>query len=239
MERVTDNPRRRPDLTRQKVVAAALRLVDREGLDGLTMRALGRELGVDPMAIYYHVPNKAAVLDGVTEAVWSEIELPEPSGQPWQVELEQIATAIRETLRRHPHALPILATRPNTSVPGLRVTDRTLGVLLAAGFPPAEALEFVNAAGEFLMGHVLSEAGAPLASADTRATGEGEAAGGDDDAILAAVDSAGAAEQFPHLARTLNQVDLRSVTMDRIFDAGLAALRRGLEHRLSELSGER
>jgi TetR/AcrR family transcriptional regulator, tetracycline repressor protein len=232
MERVTrHNPRRRPHLTRQKVVAAALRLVDRDGLDGLTMRALGRELGVDPMAVYYHVPNKAAVLDGVVEAVWSEIDLPESSNQPWQSELEQIARAMRDTLRRHPNALPVLATRPNTSVPGLRVTDRTLGVLLAAGFPPVEALEFVNAAGEFLMGHALSEAGGPLVSA--------EAAGSDDEASLAAVDSANAAERLPHLVRTLAEVDLRAVTMDRIFDAGLAALRRGLEHRLAELSGER
>jgi TetR/AcrR family transcriptional regulator, tetracycline repressor protein len=228
MERVTSHPRRRPGLTRQKVIVAALRLVDRDGLDGLTMRALGRELGVDPMAVYYHVPNKAALLDGLAEAVWSEMDLPDTNGQPWQVALEQIARAMRDTLRRHPHTLPVLATRPNTSAPGLRVTDRTLGVLLSAGFPPAEALEFVNAAGEFLMGHALSEAGAPLV-ADTEAAGA-------DDAILAAVDSAAAAEQFPHLVRTLAQVDLRTVSMDRIFEAGLAALRRGLEHRLGELS---
>lgn len=219
----------RPGLTRQKVVAAALRLVDRDGLDGLTMRALGRELGVDPMAVYYHVPNKAALLDGLVEAVWSEMDIPESSGQPWQAELEQIARAMRDALRRHPNALPVLATRANTSVPGLRVTDRTLGVLLGAGFPPAEALEFVNAAGEFLMGHALSEAGAPLVA--DAATG-----GGDGEAILAAVDSALAAEHLPHLVRTLAQVDLRAVSMDRIFDAGLAALRRGLEHRLDELS---
>jgi TetR/AcrR family transcriptional regulator, tetracycline repressor protein len=229
MERLTNNPRRRPGLTRQKVVAAALHLVDRDGLDGLTMRALGRELGVDPMAVYYHVPNKTALLDGLAEAVWSEMDLPESDGQPWQVELEHIARAIRDTLRRHPNALPVLATRPNTSMPGLRVTDRTLGVLLGAGFPPAEALEFVNAAGEFLMGHALSEAGAPLVA-------DAEAAGANDDAILAAVDAASAAEQFPHLVRTLAEVDLGAVSMDRIFEAGLAALRRGLEHRLGELS---
>lgn len=93
----------------------ALDIVDRDSLDGLTMRALGRELGADPMAAYYHLPNKTAVLDGIVEAVWSELDLPEPSSQPWQERLEAIARAIRDTLRRHPNALPILATRPPTS----------------------------------------------------------------------------------------------------------------------------
>lgn len=214
----------RSPLTRQRVVSAALRIVDRDGLDGLTMRALGRELGVDPMAAYYHVPNKAALLDGVVEAVWSELSLPEPSDQPWQLQLEQIARAMRETLRRHPNALPILATRPNMSAAGFRLTDRTLGVLLQAGLPAAEALDFVNAAGEFLLGHALAEAGPPFAGL----------APGDDDILAAITDAAG---QYPHLTAALAATDLREITMDRIFEAGLATMRRGLEARLAALHG--
>ena len=62
-------------LSRERAIAAALTIVDRDGLDGLTMRALGRELRADPMAVYHHLPNKEAILDGVVEAVLSEIPL--------------------------------------------------------------------------------------------------------------------------------------------------------------------
>lgn len=212
----------RPPLSRERVIQAALDIVDRDGLDGLTMRALGRELGADPMAAYYHLPNKAAVLDGVVEAVWSELELPEASDKSWQTQLEEIAGAMRDTLRRHPNALPILATRPNLSAPGFRLTDHTLAVLLDAGLPSEEALAFVNAAGEFLLGHALAESAPALPNAE-------------DADILTAVDQAQAAENFPHLIRVLGEVDLHTLTMDRIFQAGIDAFRRGLERRLDEL----
>lgn len=209
----------RGSLSRDVVVATALAIVDRDGVDGLTMRALGRELGVDPMAAYHHVPNKSAILDGVIEAVWSELELPEPSNEPWQVQLEAIARAMRSTLRRHPNALPIMASRPNMSRPGLRLTDRTLGVLLSAGIPPRQALEFVNAAGEFILGHAFAEAETP--------DGDG------DEEIVRAVATAGALEPFPHLTRVLADVELTDVSMDDIFDAGLRTLLAGLERSLS------
>jgi TetR/AcrR family transcriptional regulator, tetracycline repressor protein len=218
-------PQARSPLNRERVIQAALVVVDRDGLDGLTMRALGRELGSDPMAPYHHLPNKAAVLDGVAEAVWSELELPDDHDQPWQTRLEQVAGAVRDTLRRHPNALPILASRPNLSAPGFRLTDHTLGILLEAGFPADEALAFVNAAGEFLLGHALAESAPALPGAA-------------DDDILAAADTFQTTEAFPHLAQVLDTVDLSTVTMDRIFEAGLATLRRGLERRLDELHGD-
>lgn len=217
-----DTPR--SPLTRERVIDAALRILDRDGLDGLTMRALGRELDADPMAAYYHLPNKAAILDGIVEAVWSELELPEPSGAPWQEQLAQIARAMRRTLVRHPNSLPVLATRPNLSASGFRLTDRALGVLLQAGLPPGEALEFVNAAAEFVLGHALTESAPGLA--------EG---GADADHILAAVDRLQGGEDFPNLARVLQEADLSELTQERIFEAGLDVLRRGLERRLDEL----
>lgn len=209
----------RPPLGRQQVVAAALAIVDRDGLPALTMRALGRELGVDPMAAYHHVPNKAAVLDGVVEAVWSELDLPDPSDQPWQVQLVQIAGAMRATLGRHPHALPVIASRPNLSVPGFRLADRTLGVLLGAGLPAGEALAFLNAASEFVLGHALAESGS---------------SSGGDDAIAAALLEAQESEELPHLTGALESVELSSVSADGIFDAGISTLVRGLEGRLAD-----
>ncbi len=208
-------------LSRDLVVATALDIVDRDGINGLTMRALGLELGVDPMAAYYHVPNKAAVLDGVVEAVWAELDLPDPSDEPWQSQLTEVARSMREVLVRHPNALPIMVTRPNLSAPGFQITDRTLGILLDAGFPPDEALEFVNAAAEFIVGHAMAETSQPVA---------GDTSG--DDRLVDALGTAGESGEFPHLTQVLGEVALEEVTMDRIFEAGLAVLVSGLEQRL-------
>lgn len=212
----------RPSLNRQRVIAAALDVVDRDGVEGLTMRALGRELDVDPMAAYHHVPNKAAILDGVVEAVWNELVLPDPSDEPWQTQLDHIARAMRATLRRHPNALPIMATRPNLSAAGFRVVDGALGILLDAGLPADEAFAFVNAAAEFLLGHALAETAPPVPDIDKE--------------ITAAVQDATTIDQLPHLHHALDAVDLATVTADRIFDTGITTLTNGIERRLDELA---
>lgn len=210
-------------LSREVVLAAALRVLDREGVEGLTMRALGRELDADPMAVYHYFPNKAAVLDGLVEAVWAELEVPSLTDESWQVQLERIAVEVRRTLLRHPNALPVMAMRPNRSAQGFRLTDRTLGVLRLAGLPPQEGLEVVNATGEFLLGHALAEAVIPQLS-------QGAA---DDDAIQTAFDDASAREAFPHLAEAFaSGVKLTTIDMDRIFEAGVATLRRGIEKQI-------
>jgi AcrR family transcriptional regulator len=214
------NPKaERHGLNRQRVVAAALDIVDRDGVDGLTMRALGRDLGVDPMAAYYHVPNKEAILDGVVEAVWAELELPEPSNESWQTQLAEVARSIRTTLSRHPNALPIMATRPNLSTPGFTVVDRTLGILLDAGLPPQESLEFVNAAAEFLLGHALAETATPLSQGD--------------DQIVGAVGDADQDHPLPNLRFVMQDTELSEVTTDSIFEAGIRALIGGIEKRLA------
>ena len=207
----------RPALNRERVVTAALEIVDRDGVEGLTMRALGRELGVDPMAAYHHVPNKEAILDGVAEAVWAELELPAAIGGPWQSRLADIARAIRTTLSRHPNALPIMAARPNLSTPGFRVVDHTLGILLESGLPGRDALEFVNAASEFLLGHALAETATPLPQGDA--------------VIAAAIADSDQDHPLPHLRRALTETDLAEVTTDSIFEAGIQALIGGIERR--------
>lgn len=140
--------------------------------------------------------------------------------QPWQTQLDQIARAMRATLRRHPNALPIMATRPNLSAPGFRMVDRALGVLLDAGVPADEALAFVNAAAEFLLGHALAETAPPVPDID--------------DDIAVAVDDGTTSTALPHLGHILGSVDFATVTADRIFDTGIATLINGLERRLDE-----
>ncbi len=213
-------PPRPRTLTRQAVIDAALAIVDRHGADKLTMRALGRELGVDPMAAYNHVPNKSAVLDGVVEAVWADLRLPEDSDAPWPDQLRAVAGAVRDVLRRHPNALPILATHANRSVPGHRLVDRALGPLLAAGLDPARAVAFVNAAGSFIIGHTLAE------MAPTSSSGEAD--------LEAAMATSAADGGLPNLAQVMDAVTMADLSWDDIFDTGIDALIAGIDQALDE-----
>jgi AcrR family transcriptional regulator len=96
-------------LTRDLVLAAAVRLVDEHGLPALTMRRLGTELGVEAMSLYHHVDGKAALLAGVADAVMAELGLPDPA-LPWDERLRTLARGYRALAHRHPHVFPLLVT---------------------------------------------------------------------------------------------------------------------------------
>jgi AcrR family transcriptional regulator len=138
-------------------VQAALHIIDRDGLDGLSMRKLGTHLGVDPMAIYYYFPNKQAVLDGIMEAVMSEIKIPDILGPSWVEDLRTLLREFRRVLQAHRHALPVVTSHPMRTPAGLRLAEATLRILRSAGFSPQEAVDAVVNLGPFVMGHVLTE----------------------------------------------------------------------------------
>jgi AcrR family transcriptional regulator len=98
-------------LGRELVLSTALELVDSEGLDALTMRRLGQELGRDPMSLYRYAGNRAALLDGVTELVLDELSI-FPDDKDWQTQLRRIAHDLRLLALRHPNVVPLLVTRP-------------------------------------------------------------------------------------------------------------------------------
>ena len=155
-------PTRRGTLSRKQVLAAAVRIVDAEGLEGLTMRRLGQELGRDPMSLYRLIPNRAALLDGVAEHVLDELDIP-TKGSEWPAELRRIAQEFRTLALAHPHVVPLLVTRPPMTPLGLRPLgtlrplERLLGLLTNAGFPPADALHVYRTYYGFLFGSVLNE----------------------------------------------------------------------------------
>jgi AcrR family transcriptional regulator len=127
-------------LRREQIVKTALALVDREGLKALSMRRLGAELGFDPMAVYYHVPNKQALLDAIVEAVMAGIDLSvdHPADPPEQ-RILAAALAYREAMLAHVNALPIvLAHGPATPV-AMRPVELLVGILRDAGLSPAQA----------------------------------------------------------------------------------------------------
>src|SRR6266852_3939774 len=97
--------RRRGQLSRARILATALQLVDLDGLDALSMRRLADELKVDPMSLYNHVGSKDALLDGLAEALWNEVQL--PAGEiGWQEALRTLATLLRDLAHTHPTPIP-------------------------------------------------------------------------------------------------------------------------------------
>lgn len=152
----------RTPLTRERVLAAALRLVDDEGIDALTRRRLGHELGRDAMALYRHAPDRAALLDGIVELVLEELAIPE-GGQDWQTQLSRTAHDFRRLALAHPHVVGLIVTRPLSTPLGLRPLgtlrplERLLRVLTEAGFSPPVALRVYRLYIGFLYGHMLTE----------------------------------------------------------------------------------
>ncbi|MCO1660467.1 TetR/AcrR family transcriptional regulator [Pseudonocardia humida] len=142
-------------LSREGIVDAALGLVDRHGLAGLSMRRLGRELGVDPMAVYRHLPDKAALLDGIVDALHAEMDLDSPAGAAsWRQELATYAGRVREVLHRHPRAVGVFVTRAGSVDTGnARLADR----LAAAGFAARTGSWMVECVRSLTVGLVVAE----------------------------------------------------------------------------------
>jgi AcrR family transcriptional regulator len=149
-------------VTRDVVLATALELIDRDGIDGLSMRRLARALGRDPMTLYRHAPNKAALLDSVAETVLAKLTV-DSADRDWAAQLRTVARDYRRLALDHPHVVPLLVTRPVATPlalrpPGtLRPLEDILTLLTHAGFSGADALHIYRALFGFLHGHVLNE----------------------------------------------------------------------------------
>jgi AcrR family transcriptional regulator len=149
-------------ITRVAVLASALNIIDRDGVDALSMRRLGEAVGRDPMALYRHVPNKAAVLDGVVEMVFEQLSLDTTTAN-WAAALRSLGHDFRELACKHPNVVPLLVTRPLATPLGmrppgiLRHLEEVLALLTGAGFSGGDALHVYRALFGFLYGHVLTE----------------------------------------------------------------------------------
>ncbi|MGP7995778.1 MAG: TetR family transcriptional regulator [Streptosporangiaceae bacterium] len=132
----------RSRLSKATVVHRALALADDGGLDALTIRRLAQELGVTPMALYWHFRNKEELLAGLADQIWSEISTHTDPAAPWHAQLRGIMESLIAVLRAHPSASELLiAAEKNNSPPALVVTEAALQVLHQAGFDPRQASE--------------------------------------------------------------------------------------------------
>lgn len=156
---------RRVGLTRERVVVAAVALIDRDGIDAFSIRRLAAELDVDPMSIYNHVANKDDLLDGAIEHVMAELSLAPPPGLSWQDQVRTSAAAFRAVAVVHPHVAVLMLTRRVLSAVPLRVMREAVAPALALGLPIGEAVDVVRTFTAFLTGSILRELGAGLSLA--------------------------------------------------------------------------
>jgi AcrR family transcriptional regulator len=165
---------RRPDLStpaapqdngqvsRSVILQSALRIVDRDGVNGLSMRRLSDEVGRDPTVIYRHVPNKAALLDGLAEIVLGQLQV-DTADPDWMGQLRTVAHDFRRLALAHSNVVPLLVTRPLATPLGrrppgmLRPLEDVLALLTSVGFAGADALHIYRVLFGYLHGHILTE----------------------------------------------------------------------------------
>jgi AcrR family transcriptional regulator len=137
-------------LSRDRILHAALELVDEGGIESLTMRKLGRALGFEAMSLYNHVANKDDVLDGILDLVLGESEPPSPDGD-WDAAIRDSAISVHEALRRHPWSCTLLMSPRHARPARTRYMDLLLGRLREAGF----SAETTYSAYHVLDGHIF------------------------------------------------------------------------------------
>ncbi|MFI6578872.1 TetR/AcrR family transcriptional regulator C-terminal domain-containing protein [Nocardiopsis sp. NPDC050513] len=153
---------RRLGLTRDRVVAAATELIDRDGLDSFSLRRLAAELDVETMSLYNHVPNRDALLDGVAEALLAGIDFSGADTGSWQDRIRAHAAAFRAAALRHPGSFPLVLTRPPRSSAALGAIRSALAAAADLRLPPRELVHVLRAYVAFVAGSILRELGSAI-----------------------------------------------------------------------------
>jgi AcrR family transcriptional regulator len=146
---------RRIPLSRARLLAAAVALADEAGLEGFSMRGLAQELGVVPMALYKHVANKDALLDGMVDIVFGEIELPSTDFE-WRSAMRRRAMSTRAALKRHTWAIGMMESR-QPGPANLRNHNAVMGCLREAGFSFEVAIHAYSVQDAYIYGFALQE----------------------------------------------------------------------------------
>lgn len=156
----------RARLSRDRVLQGAVEVADADGAGSLTMRSLAEHLEVKPMALYHHVANKSAILDGIVDLVFSEIALPAVGGE-WRAEMRRRAQSARNVLRRHPWAIPLLQSRTNPGAATLQHHNAVIGALRGGGFSVAQTAHAFALLDSYIYGFALSETALPINGPET------------------------------------------------------------------------
>jgi AcrR family transcriptional regulator len=222
MDDVSSGRRVRAPLSVERVVDEAVALADQDGIAALSMRKLADRLGVEPMSLYHHLPNKDAILDAMVDRVFAEIAAPS-ADVPWTTAVRERCDSARGAMRRHPWSVGLMETRLTPGPHTLRHHDAMLGCLRHAGFDLALAGHAFSAIDSYLYGFVMQELALPFRTPE-------------ETAAMATVflDHFPAAE-FPHLAEfTTGHVLRPGYDFGDEFGFGLDLVLDGLERARSD-----
>jgi AcrR family transcriptional regulator len=162
---------RRAPLTRERVLRAGLALADASGVEGLTMRRLAKEVGVEAMSLYNHVANKDDLLNGLVDLVFEEIEPPSPDDD-WRTAMRRRALSTREALRRHPWAIGLMEARSTPGPANIALHEAVLQCLREAGFSLEETVHAYNVQDSYIYGFALQERELPTSFEDPAVSAE-------------------------------------------------------------------
>ena len=208
----------RERLTHQRVIEAALRIMDEEGLEAVTMRRIGRDLGVEAMSLYNHVRDKDDILDGICQYVLAQFTVSD--AEDWAEAARIGAREYRRLLRGHPSVITLMTERKSafTNPESLRAYEFALDVFHRAGLSGAEAVKAFHAFGGYILGFVMLELGLMMGSSDE----EHEQAHQEMASLAAAADLPRLREAMPHFM---------DCDDDAQFEFGLDLLIEGLRSR--------
>jgi AcrR family transcriptional regulator len=210
----------RASLTRERVLQAAVDLADKSGIESLTMRKLGESLGVEAMSLYNHVANKDALLDGMIDLVFGEVEVPDSD---WKDAMRRRGYSAREVLRRHEWAIGLMESRRQPGPATLSHHDAVIGCLRKGGFSVEMAAHGFSVLGSYIYGFAMEEAALPFDSANATETAALV------DMILAGLPE----DQYPHLRElTVEHVLKPGYDYGKEFEFGLELILDGLERAL-------
>ena len=200
-------PGRKPRVSRERVLDAALALADEGGLAAVTMASVGARLGVEAMSLYRHIGNKEEMLDGLVDRVFAEIEVPEDASD-WRDALRRRAVSANEALRRHPWAIGLMESRAQPGPATLGHHDAMVAILFRAGFDGGGATRVYNVLDSYIYGFALQEATLPFSGPEEMAS--------QSEQMLAAV-----ADAYPHLAAVQRDLVASGFDYADEFEAGL------------------
>jgi AcrR family transcriptional regulator len=204
-------------LARERVLLAALDLADRGGVEALSMRKLGQELGVEAMSLYNYVANKSDLLDGMVDLVFAEIG-PPPRAADWKAAMRQRAMSAREVLARHPWAISLMESRRTPGPATLGHHDAVIGCLREAGFSIAMAAHAYSLLDSYIYGFALEQASLPFKTVEETVE------------VAESIFQQFPADAYPHLAELTIQHVLRpGYNHADEFEFGLDLILDGLE----------
>ena len=214
--RAVETGKRRRVLTRERVLEAAMKLADEGGIGSVTMRELGRRLGVKAASLYNHVSGKDDVLEGLTNLVTGEIDTGVDHAD-WKSAMRRRAVCARGVFKRHPWASALIDSREHMGLAALSYAENVLSVLLGAGFSARDAANAFVILDSYIYGFERQRASLSLGDGtDTTQTAQ---------EVLGAITP----DDFPALVQVAGEFASRPYDEDAVFDLGLELILSGLE----------